>query len=43
MVETQEHVRDLQSCVRRNKVAGGGGDQLDVAVSVGISLKEKET
>ncbi|KAL0726079.1 hypothetical protein Bca4012_022172 [Brassica carinata] len=33
MVETQEHVRDLQSYVRRKKVAGGGGgDQLDVAV-----------
>ncbi|CAH8345055.1 unnamed protein product [Eruca vesicaria subsp. sativa] len=32
MVETQEHVRDLQSCVRRKKVAGGG-DQVNVAVS----------
>ncbi|EOA18278.1 hypothetical protein CARUB_v10006777mg [Capsella rubella] len=28
MVETHEHVRDVQSCVRRKKVAGGG-DQLD--------------
>ncbi|KAG5390119.1 hypothetical protein IGI04_031660 [Brassica rapa subsp. trilocularis] len=40
MVETQEHVRDLQSCVRRNKVAGGGGDQLDVAVSSYVGLRK---
>ncbi|CAN7068769.1 unnamed protein product [Brassica oleracea var. botrytis] len=33
MVETHEHVRGVQSCVRRKKVAGGGTDQLDVAVS----------
>lgn len=33
MVDTHEHVRGVQSCVRRKKVAGGGGDQLDVAVS----------
>ncbi|KAL1215609.1 hypothetical protein V5N11_024163 [Cardamine amara subsp. amara] len=33
MVETHEHVRVVQSCVRRKKVAaGGGGDQLDLAV-----------
>ncbi|CAH8344673.1 unnamed protein product [Eruca vesicaria subsp. sativa] len=32
MVETHEHVRGVQSCVRRKKVAGGT-DQLDVAVS----------
>ncbi|KAF2582822.1 hypothetical protein F2Q68_00006130 [Brassica cretica] len=40
MVETQEHVRDLQSCVRRNKVAGGGGDQLDVAVSSYVGFRK---
>ncbi|CAN6918020.1 unnamed protein product [Brassica oleracea] len=33
MVETHEHVRGVQSCVKRKKVAGGGTDQLDVAVS----------
>ncbi|KAF2541182.1 hypothetical protein F2Q68_00028806 [Brassica cretica] len=33
MVETHEHVRGVQSRVRRKKVAGGGTDQLDVAVS----------
>ncbi|CAF2067660.1 hypothetical protein Bca4012_086488 [Brassica carinata] len=45
MVETQEHVRDLQSCVRRKKVAGGG-DQLDVAVSGYVKFRKnmrKET
>ncbi|XP_010437440.1 PREDICTED: uncharacterized protein LOC104721210 [Camelina sativa] len=31
MVETHEHVRGVQSCLRRKKLAGGG-DQLDVAV-----------
>ncbi|KAJ0252209.1 hypothetical protein HA466_0130360 [Hirschfeldia incana] len=41
MVETQEHVRDLQSCVRRKKVAGG-----DVAVSGYVRFRKnmrKET
>ncbi|KAL0891574.1 hypothetical protein Bca101_015557 [Brassica carinata] len=33
LVETHEHVRGVQSCIRRKKVAGGGTDQLDVAVS----------
>lgn len=33
MVETHQHVRVVQSCVRRKKVAGGGEDQLDVAIS----------
>ncbi|KAF8101094.1 hypothetical protein N665_0210s0029 [Sinapis alba] len=33
MVETHEHVRGVQSCLRRKKVVTGGGtDQLDVAV-----------
>ena len=46
MVETQEHVRDLQSCVRRKKVAGGGEDQLTVAVSGYVKFRKnmrKET
>ncbi|VVB10153.1 unnamed protein product [Arabis nemorensis] len=33
MVETHELVLGVQSCVRRKNVAGGGEDQLDVAVS----------
>ncbi|CAH8286473.1 unnamed protein product [Eruca vesicaria subsp. sativa] len=40
MVETQEHVRDLQSCVRRKKVTGGGGDQLDVAISSYVGFRK---
>ncbi|KAF8101096.1 hypothetical protein N665_0210s0031 [Sinapis alba] len=46
VVETLEHVRDLQSCVRRKKVAGGGGDQLEVAVSGYVKFRKsmrKET
>lgn len=49
MVETREHARYLQSCVRRKKVAGGGrggGDQLDVAVSGYVKFRKntrKET
>ena len=33
MVETHEQVRGVQSCVRRKKIAGGGANQLDVAVA----------
>ncbi|CAH2076605.1 unnamed protein product [Thlaspi arvense] len=33
MVEAHEHVRVVQSCVRRKKIVGGRGDQLDVSVS----------
>ncbi|KAF3549118.1 hypothetical protein DY000_02009455 [Brassica cretica] len=41
MAETQEHVRDIQSCVRRKKVAGGGrGDQLDVAISRYVGFRK---
>ncbi|KAF8101531.1 hypothetical protein N665_0204s0028 [Sinapis alba] len=41
MVETQEHVRGVQSCVRRKKVAGGGTDQLDhVAVSGFVGFRK---
>ncbi|CAG7886226.1 unnamed protein product [Brassica rapa] len=46
MVETHEHVRGVQSCVRRKKVAGGGTDQLDVAVSGYVRFRKnmrKET
>ncbi|XP_013628091.1 PREDICTED: uncharacterized protein LOC106334337 [Brassica oleracea var. oleracea] len=40
MAETQEHVRDIQSCVRRKKVAGGRGDQLDVAISRYVGFRK---
>ncbi|KAJ4898882.1 hypothetical protein Rs2_12833 [Raphanus sativus] len=41
MVETHEHVRGVQSCVRRKKVAGGGGtDQLDVAISGYVGFRK---
>ncbi|CAH2076610.1 unnamed protein product [Thlaspi arvense] len=40
MVETHEHVRGVQSCVRRKKVAGGGGDQLDVAISSYVGFRK---
>ncbi|ESQ53526.1 hypothetical protein EUTSA_v10027107mg [Eutrema salsugineum] len=41
MVETREHVRVVQSYVRRKKVAGGGGgDQLDVAVSSYVGFRK---
>ncbi|KAL0726078.1 hypothetical protein Bca4012_022171 [Brassica carinata] len=40
MVETHEHVRGVQSCVRRKKVAGGGTDQLDVAVSGYVKFRK---
>ncbi|KAF8095541.1 hypothetical protein N665_0330s0023 [Sinapis alba] len=43
MAETQEHVREIQSCVRRKKVAGGGGgggDQLDVAISSFVGFRK---
>ncbi|CAN6818008.1 unnamed protein product [Brassica oleracea] len=41
MAETQEHVRDIQSCVRRKKVAGGGrGDHLDVAISRYVGFRK---
>ncbi|KAJ0240735.1 Uncharacterized protein HA466_0223190 [Hirschfeldia incana] len=41
MAETHEHVRGVQSCVRRKKVAGGGGtDQLDAALSGYIGFRK---
>lgn len=41
MAETQEHVRDIQSCVRRKKDSGGGGgDQLDVAISSFVGFRK---
>ncbi|ESQ53524.1 hypothetical protein EUTSA_v10026899mg [Eutrema salsugineum] len=41
MVETHEHVRGVQSCVRRKKVAGvGGGDQFDVAISGYVGFRK---
>ncbi|CAH8274209.1 unnamed protein product [Arabidopsis lyrata] len=40
MVDTHEHVRGVQSCVRRKKVAGGGGDKLDVAVSSYVGFRK---
>ncbi|XP_018479026.1 uncharacterized protein LOC108849921 isoform X3 [Raphanus sativus] len=41
MVETHEHVRGVQSCVRRKKVGGGGGtDQLDVAISGYVGFRK---
>ncbi|CAL9228154.1 unnamed protein product [Arabidopsis halleri] len=39
MVETHEHVRGVQSCLRRKKLAGGG-DQLDVAVSGYVGFRK---
>ncbi|CAA0397608.1 unnamed protein product [Arabidopsis thaliana] len=39
MVETQEHVRGVQSCVRRKKVVGGE-DQLDVAVAGYVGFRK---
>ncbi|KFK30212.1 hypothetical protein AALP_AA7G232400 [Arabis alpina] len=40
MVETHEHVLGVQSFVRRKKVAGGGGYQLDVAVSGYVGFRK---
>ncbi|CAF2032447.1 unnamed protein product [Brassica napus] len=39
MVETHEHVRGVQSCVRRKKIAGGI-DQLDVAISGYVGFRK---
>ncbi|XP_010432241.1 PREDICTED: uncharacterized protein LOC104716556 [Camelina sativa] len=39
MTETHGHVRDVHSCVRRKKVAGGG-DQLVVAVSGYVGFRK---
>ncbi|KAG7544938.1 hypothetical protein ISN44_As12g004750 [Arabidopsis suecica] len=39
MVETQEHVHGVQSCVRRKKAAGGG-DQLDVTISAYVGFRK---
>ncbi|CAA0397610.1 unnamed protein product [Arabidopsis thaliana] len=41
MVETHEHVRGVQSYVRRKKVSGGGGgDKIDVAVSDYVGFRK---